>query len=85
MSSYKTLRRANFLRIVAWYGGAINRAADHYGQRLADAAAQHKGFGPEQRQAIEEEFQDFARKKPPVISTELYTGWQETARESLSV
>jgi hypothetical protein len=63
MSFYKTLRRSIVVRIVAWYGGTINRAAGQYGQRLAEAAAHHKGFGPEQRQAIEEEVQRFAREK----------------------
>src|ERR1700745_1723725 len=63
MSFYKTLRRSILVRIVAWYGGTINRAAGQYGQQLAEAAAHHKGFGPEQRQAIREEVQDFARKK----------------------
>jgi hypothetical protein len=59
---YKALRRPIIVRIVAWYRGAINRASAQYGQRLAEASAHHKGFGPEQRQAIEEEVQDFARE-----------------------
>jgi hypothetical protein len=63
MSSYKALRRPILVRIVAWYGGAVNRASGRYAELLAEAAAHHAGFGPEQRQAIEEEVQDFARKK----------------------
>jgi hypothetical protein len=59
---YKAFRRPIIVRIVAWYGGTINRAAGQYGQRLAEAAAHHKGFGPEQRQAIEEEVQNFVRE-----------------------
>jgi hypothetical protein len=69
---YKASRRPIFGRLVAWYGGTINRAAGQYGQRLADAAAYHKGFRPKQRQAIEEEVQDFARKK---IDQRVARGW----------
>ena len=69
---YKTLRRSMLVRIVAWYGEAINRAAGYYGQRLADTAAHHKGLGPEQRQAIVKEVQDFARKR---IDQRMARGW----------
>ena len=72
MSFYKTLRRSIVVRIVAWYGGTINRAAGQYGKRLAEAAAHHKRFGPKQRQAIEEEVQDFARKN---IAQEVVRIW----------
>jgi hypothetical protein len=72
IASYKASRRPILVRIVAWYGGAINRAAGQYGQRLAEAAAHHKGFGPKQRQAIEQEVQDFARKK---IDQRVARGW----------
>jgi len=60
------------VRIVVWYGGAVNRAAGQYADLLAEAAAHHVGFGPEQRQAIEEEVQDFARKK---IDQRVARGW----------
>lgn len=60
---YKKLRRAILVRIVLWYQGSVNRASGQYADRLAKAAAYHKGFGPEQRQAIEEEVQGFAREK----------------------
>jgi hypothetical protein len=63
MSFYKTLGRSILVRIVAWYGGAVNRASGRYAELLSEAAAHHAGFGPEQRQAIEEEVKDFARKK----------------------
>lgn len=63
MAFYKASRRPIIVRIVAWYGGTINRAAGQYGQRLVEAAAHHRGFGPEQHQAIQEEVQDFAQKK----------------------
>ena len=60
---YKALRRPIIVRIVTWYGGSINRASGQYAELLAEAAAHHSGFGSEQRQAIEEEVQEFARKK----------------------
>ncbi len=60
---YKKLRRAILVRIVAWYQGSVNRASGQYADLLAKAAAYHKGFGPEQRQAIDEEVQGFAREQ----------------------
>ena len=62
MSSYKTLRRPILVRIVAWYGGAVNRASGRYAELLAEAAAHHAGFGPEQCQSIAAEVQNFARE-----------------------
>jgi len=62
MSFYKTLRRSILVQIIAWYQRCINRAAGRYADLLAEAAAYHAGFGPEQRQTIEEEVQNFARE-----------------------
>jgi hypothetical protein len=61
LSFYKTLRRSILVQIVAWYQGSINRASGRYADLLAEAAAYHAGFGPEERQAIEEEIHEFAR------------------------
>ena len=72
MPFYKTMRRPILVRIVAWYGRAVNRAAGQYADLLAEAAAHHVGFGSEQRQTIEEEVQDFARKK---IDQRVAHGW----------
>ena len=63
IASYKASRRPTLVQIVAWYRGAVNRASGHYAELLAEAAAHHVGFGPEQRQAIQEEVQDFAQKQ----------------------
>lgn len=63
IASYKASRRPILVQIVAWYRGALNRASGHYAELLAEAAAHHLGFGPEQRQAIQEEVQDFAQKQ----------------------
>ena len=72
MSFYKTLGWPFLVRIVAWYREAVNRASGQYAELLAEAAAHHAGFGPEQRQAIEEEVQDFARKQ---IDQSVARGW----------
>ena len=71
---YKTLRRAILVRIVAWYQRSVNRASGRYAYLLAEAAAHHKRFRPEVRQAIEEEVQDFAREKIDQREVRVWSG-----------